>query len=130
MRTICHRAVVGIRAARSMRARISLTPSDSPSVATSWTSAWVPAITVRHTWQASQPWRGHCSAAAKARAATDRPEPGGPVNSQAWVIEPRPPSSGPASVEKCTRAACSTADRSSATASGCPTTWVHTLTPR
>ena len=30
----------------------------------------------------------HCSAAAKARAATDRPEPGGPVKSQAWVIAP------------------------------------------
>ncbi|MDF9814067.1 hypothetical protein M2266_003298 [Streptomyces sp. SPB162] len=28
----------------------------------------------------------HCSAAAKARAAVERPEPGGPVNSQACVI--------------------------------------------
>ena len=28
----------------------------------------------------------HCSAAAKARAALDRPDPGGPVNSQAWLI--------------------------------------------
>ena len=31
---------------------------------------------------------GHCSAAAKARAATERPEPGGPVKSQACVISP------------------------------------------
>ena len=29
---------------------------------------------------------GHSSAAAKARAATERPDPGGPVSSQAWVI--------------------------------------------
>src|ERR1035437_4807871 len=29
-------------------------------------------------------------AAAKALAATDRPEPGGPVNSQAWVMAPVP----------------------------------------
>ena len=32
--------------------------------------------------------RSHCSAAANARAATERPDPGGPVNSQAWVIAP------------------------------------------
>ena len=30
----------------------------------------------------------HCNAAAKVRAATDLPEPGGPVNNQACVIEP------------------------------------------
>ncbi len=83
MRTTCQRAVVGIRAARSITARISLTPSDRPSVATSWTSAWVRAMTVWHTWHASQPRRGHCRAAAKALAATERPEPGGPVKSHA-----------------------------------------------
>ena len=32
--------------------------------------------------------RSHCSAAASARAATDRPDPAGPVNSQACVIAP------------------------------------------
>ena len=32
--------------------------------------------------------RSHCSAAASARAATERPEPAGPVNSQACVIDP------------------------------------------
>ena len=66
-------------------------------------------------WQAAhspQPWRGHCSAAANARAATERPEPGGPVNSQAWVIA----------------AGSSAARRSSATAAGWPTTSSQTLT--
>src|SRR6185369_8819053 len=35
-----------------------------------------------------QPPSSHSRAAAKARAATERPDPGGPVNSQAWVIAP------------------------------------------
>ena len=42
-------------------------------------------------WQhghSPQPPSRHSSAAANARAATDRPDPGGPVNSQAWVIAP------------------------------------------
>ena len=32
------------------------------------------------------PPSGHCKAAANARAATERPDPGGPVNSQACVM--------------------------------------------
>ena len=36
----------------------------------------------------------HCSAAANATAALERPEPGGPVNSHAWLI-PCPPRRGP-----------------------------------
>lgn len=68
------------------RARVSSTLIDRPSVATIRTSAWVPSTAVRHSRQVPQPWLGHCSAAAKARAAVDRPEPGGPVSSQAWVI--------------------------------------------
>lgn len=58
------------------------------------TSAWVP---IRLVWQPSQnPQPGdpprarsgltHWRAAAKARAAVERPEPGGPVKSQACVI--------------------------------------------
>ena len=40
------------------------------------------------TAHSPQPPDGHSSAAANARAATDRPDPGGPVNSQACVIAP------------------------------------------
>src|SRR5690625_1579685 len=56
------------------------------SVVSTATSACVPASTVR-TWCPSPAVSaGSCNAAANARAATDRPEPGGPVISQAWVI--------------------------------------------
>ena len=57
---------------------------DSISVRTSVTSGCAPDSEVRHSVQVPQPPRGHCSAAAKARAALDRPDPGGPVISQAW----------------------------------------------
>ncbi len=50
------------------------------------TSAWVPASTVWQAWHSPQPARSHWRAAAKATAALERPEPGGPVNSQAWVM--------------------------------------------
>ena len=78
------------RPAVSTIARISWTAIDSPSGTTMCTSAWVRERTVWQPGQTPQPIpsRSHCSAAAKARAATDRPEPGGPVNSQACVIEP------------------------------------------
>ncbi len=62
-----------------------------------------------------QPPSGHSSAAAKARAATDRPDPGGPVNSHAWVIAPgsvRSPASS--------AAAAADARRSCATTASCP----------
>ena len=50
-------------------------------------SGWEPASAVRQAWHSPQPVpRSHCSAAANAMAALDRPEPGGPVNSHAWVI--------------------------------------------
>ena len=58
------------------------------------TSPWVPAIVVvqdRHCPHPGVPSEAHCSAAAKHKAATERPEPGGPVNNQAWVIEPPAP---------------------------------------
>ena len=48
----------------------------------------MPAKTWRQLLHSLQPPSSHSSAAAKARAATDRPDPGGPVNSQAWVIAP------------------------------------------
>ena len=71
--------------------RISFTPMDSPSGMIRRTSAWVPAMVVvhgRHSPQPGWPSEVHCSAAAKHSAAIERPEPGGPVISQAWVIPP------------------------------------------
>src|SRR6185437_15753272 len=59
-----------------------------PSGRISSRSAWVPAKTWRQLLHSLQPPSSHSSAAAKARAATERPDPGGPVNSQAWVIAP------------------------------------------
>jgi adenylate cyclase len=55
------------------------------------TSACVPAIVVthaRHSPHPGSPSKLHCSAAAKHTAATDRPDPGGPVMSHACVIDP------------------------------------------
>lgn len=76
------------------------------------TSAWVPANAVRHAWHCPHPVPcSHSSAAASARAAVERPEPGGPVNSQAWV----------GSLSRAARCSCSTTR-------GCPTTSSHTLT--
>jgi adenylate cyclase len=83
---ICQRPWDGARPAVRTIWRTSSTPMDSPSGTTRCTSAWLPASTVRQAWQVPSPPDGHCSAAANARAATERPEPGGPVNSQAWVI--------------------------------------------
>ena len=120
--TTCQRAVVGRRAAMSIVVRTSLTPIERPSGTISRTSACVPASTVWQAVQCPQPWSGHCSAAAKARAATERPDPGGPVNSQAWVMAPTllvaPRTSSPNRMP----AACSAAACSSATAAGWPTT--------
>ena len=65
--------------------RASATPMDSPAGVTTSTSGWLPARTVWQEEQWPQPPSGHCSAAANARAATDRPDPGGPVNSHACV---------------------------------------------
>ena len=72
-------------------ARISSTPIDSPSGMMRRTSAWVPAIVVvqaRHSPQPGTPSDVHCSAAAKHSAAIERPDPGGPVISQACVMVP------------------------------------------
>jgi adenylate cyclase len=72
-------------------ARISSTPIDKPSGMMRRTSAWVPAIVVvqaRHCPQPGSPSAVHCRAAAKHSAATDRPDPGGPVINQACVIDP------------------------------------------
>ena len=92
--TICQRPVPGRRAAACTMSRIAPTARLSPSGTTWRTSAWVFAITVTHarhspqpTFAASGAW--HWRAAAKHCAATDRPLPGGPVNSHEWVIDAR-----------------------------------------
>ena len=69
------------------------------------TSAWEPASTVWHCVAlaaAGSPGRcSHCSAAANAIAALDRPDPGGPVNSQAWLIPCPPAAARSASTTRC-----------------------------
>ena len=103
--------MVGLIAARRTRSRTSSTPIDSCSVRTSVTSGCAPLSAVRQPLHSPQPastppGRSHCSAAAKARAAFERPEPGGPTTSQAcdmaW-LSPR------------------AARRSVSTAASCPT---------
>ncbi|CDQ47237.1 hypothetical protein BN1047_05156 [Mycolicibacterium neoaurum] len=89
--TICQRPVPGRREAICTISRISLTAIDSPSGMIRRTSACVPAIVVvhaRHSPQPGTPSEVHCRAAAKHTAATERPDPGGPVINQAWVIPP------------------------------------------
>ena len=64
---------------------------DKPSGMIRRTSACVPAIVVvqaRHSPQPGTPSEVHCSAAAKHSAAIERPDPGGPVTSQACVMVP------------------------------------------
>ena len=102
----------GRSAASWTSARVSSTLIDRPSVATTVTSAWVPSRAVRHSRHSPQPSRGHSSAAPNARAATDLPDPGGPVKSHAWVIAAGTP----------------TARIRVSTASGCPMTSSQTVT--
>ncbi len=67
----------GLRLATVTRSRTSSILMVTSSVATSVTSGCVPASVVRHAWQRPQPPCSHWSAAANARAAFERPEPGG-----------------------------------------------------
>ena len=80
----------GDKEALRTRSRTSSTPMESFSVRITATSAWLPTMVVWQPWQCPHPgsWGAfsHCSAAAKAMAALERPDPGGPVNSQAWLI--------------------------------------------
>ena len=73
----------------STRERAVSTLMIEVSVAAKTTSAFVRAIVVRHPGHAPQPGSSpvHWRAAAKARAATERPDPGGPVMSHAWLME-------------------------------------------
>ena len=83
--TICQRGPTGLRAERRTRSRTSLMPMERRSVRITETSAWEPASTVWQAWQVPQPGgsSAHWSAAAKATAALDRPDPGGPVKRKA-----------------------------------------------
>ncbi|TWG85140.1 adenylate cyclase [Cellulosimicrobium cellulans J34] len=76
----------GLRLATVTRSRTSSILIVTSSVATRVTSGCVPARVVRHAAHRPQPPCSHCSAAANARAALERPEPGGPVSSHACVI--------------------------------------------
>jgi adenylate cyclase len=94
MTTTCHRPVLGRRDAIATMARISSTPIDRPSGTIRRTSACVPAIVVvqaRHRPHPGTSAPVHCRAAAKHRAATERPDPGGPVINQACVMDPTSP---------------------------------------
>ena len=84
----CQRPWLGRCEDSRMISRDSLMLRVSPSGTTTVTSGWVPPSAVWQAWQCPQPASGHCSAAASARAAIERPEPGGPVNSHAWLIAP------------------------------------------
>jgi len=66
--------------------RISSTLIDRPLTSTSSISGWEPASAVEQSEQSPHPPSLQISAAANAFAIFDRPEPGGPVNNQAWVI--------------------------------------------
>ena len=101
----------GDRCASSTRGRAVSARMKTPSVATTVTSGCSPRRVVVQSWHVPQPPVVHCSAAANARAALDRPEPGGPVSSHAWVIA----------------AGSSIACRSTSTAGSWPTTSSQTL---
>ena len=75
---ICHRSPEGARALLRTRSRTSSTPIESFSVRITLTSAWLPVSTVWHDLQVPHPVPvSHWSAAAKATAALERPDPGG-----------------------------------------------------
>ena len=71
--------------------RTTFTWITEPSVVTFIRSPWVSASAVVQPWHRPQPatvGSVHSSACANASAATDRPEPGGPVKSHECVIAP------------------------------------------
>ena len=93
-----HGEANGDEAASTTMARTSSIRINVPSVRCTVTSVADLSSTVRQLWHSPQPGcvdprschSRHSSAAAKARAAIERPDPAGPVISQAWVI-PVPP---------------------------------------
>ena len=69
-----------------MSSRTSSILMERPSVRMSSTSWWEPLSAVVQSMQLPQPLLGQTSAAANASAALERPDPGGPVKSQACVM--------------------------------------------
>ena len=95
------------------------------------TSPFVRARVVTHPGHCPHPgtFPVHCKEAAKAMAATDRPEPGGPVMSHAWVMERAASSTGiPWDARSTIARAASAACRNTARACSWPTTSSQTLT--
>ncbi len=86
--TIRQRPCEADRAAVVTSSRTSRMSMTTLSVLTLVMSGWVADMAIRQFLQVPHPGgdSSHWRAAAKARAATERPEPGGPVNSQAWVM--------------------------------------------
>ena len=80
------RPCAGLRCASSTSGRAVSARMKTPSVATTVTSGCSPRRVVVQSWQTPHPPVSHCRAAANARAAFERPDPGGPVSSQACVI--------------------------------------------
>ncbi len=66
--------------------RASATEMIIRSVRRTVTSGWEPASVDWHPSHSPHPAAWHWRAAANAIAAFERPDPGGPVKSQAWVI--------------------------------------------
>ena len=96
--TTCQRRFTGATLALETSWRISSTPMLSCSVRSRVTSGWAPDSDVRQSLQRPQPPSWHWRAAANARAALERPDPGGPTNNHAWVMACLPPATARRSV--------------------------------
>jgi hypothetical protein len=84
--TTRHPPIEGAQATRVSSSRISSTLIDKPSVRMISTSGCPLVFAALQALQVPQPLFGQMRDCAKATAAEDLPEPGGPVKSQAWVI--------------------------------------------
>ena len=76
----------GAHATRVRSSRTSSTLMERPSVRMISTSGWPWVFAELQSLQVPQPFLGQMSAWANATAADERPDPGGPVKTQAWVI--------------------------------------------
>ena len=76
----------GAHATRVRSSRTSSTLMERPSVRMISTSGWPWVFAELQSLHVAQPLLGQMSAWANATAADERPDPGGPVKTQAWVI--------------------------------------------
>lgn len=86
MTTTRHAPIDGAYATRVRSSRTSSTLIESPSVRIISTSGWMWILAELRSLHVPQPLLGQMRAWAKAIAAEERPDPGGPVKTQAWVI--------------------------------------------